>query len=120
MVYCATFGCNNQAKKGNGLSFSFIPERQKSLKSVDTLLQEMGLRSPSQSQVVFCAFLQGQLRMAELDVHGKFQARLKPDTVPSIPLTVSREVKDGRPIQLAMPRAFEKRRKAQVSKVMQI
>jgi hypothetical protein len=28
MVYCATFGCNNQAKKGNGLSFFFIPVRQ--------------------------------------------------------------------------------------------
>ena len=23
MVYCAGFGCNNQAKKGNGLSFFF-------------------------------------------------------------------------------------------------
>ena len=78
---------------------------------VDTLLQEMELRSPSLSQVVFCAFLkdsftQDPLRLAELGVHGKFQARLKPDAVPSIPLTVSavpsipltvsREVKDGR------------------------
>ena len=78
---------------------------------MDTLLQEMELRSPSLSQVVFCAFLkdsftQDPLRLAELGVHGKFQARLKPDAVPSIPLTVSavpsipltvsREVKDGR------------------------
>jgi hypothetical protein len=59
--------------------------------------------------------------MAELGVYGKFQARLKPDAVPSIPLTVDREVKDGRPIQLPMPRrAFEKRRKAEVSKFMHI
>jgi hypothetical protein len=42
------------------------------------------------------------------------------DAVPSIPLTVSREVKEGRPIQLPMPRAFEKRRKANVSKFMHI
>jgi F420-0:gamma-glutamyl ligase-like protein len=56
--------------------------------------------------------------MAELGVHGKFQARLKPNAVPSTPLTVNREVKDGRPIQLPMPRAFEKRRKAEVSKFM--
>jgi hypothetical protein len=89
---------------------------------VDTLLQKMELRSPSQSQVVFCAlfyarpFEDGRA----LGVHGKFQARLKPDAVPSIPLTVSREVKDGRPIQLPMPRAFEKRRKAEVSKFMHI
>ena len=40
------------------------------------------------------SFTQDPLRMAELGVHGKFQARLKPDAVPSIPLTVSREVKD--------------------------
>ena len=42
------------------------------------------------------SFTQDPLRLAELGVHGKFQARLKPDAVPSIPLTVSREVKDGR------------------------
>ena len=94
---------------------------------MDTLLQEMELRSRSQSQVVFCAFLQGQFyaRPFEdgraLGVHGKFQARLKPDAVPTIPLTVSREVKDGRAIQLPMPRRdFEKRMKAEVSKCMHI
>jgi hypothetical protein len=36
------------------------------------------------------SFTQDPLRLAELGVHGKFQARLKPDAVPSIPLTVER------------------------------
>ena len=66
------------------------------------------------------SFTQDPLRLTELGVHGEFQARLKPDAVPSIPLTVSREVKDGGPIQHPMPGAFEKRRKAEVRKFIHI
>jgi hypothetical protein len=36
------------------------------------------------------SFTQDPLRMAELGGHGKFQARLKPDAVPSIPLSQQR------------------------------
>lgn len=128
MVYCAAFGCNNQAKKGNGLSFFSFP-KDSNLRKVWTHYCKRWNFVPGPSHRLCSAhfskdrFTQDPLRMAELGVQGKFQARLKPDAVPSIPLTVSREVKDGRPvpIQLPMPRrAFEKRRKAEVSNFMHI
>ena len=37
------------------------------------------------------SFTQDTWRMAELGVNGKFQARLKPDAVPSIPLALSQQ-----------------------------
>jgi hypothetical protein len=58
---------------------------------------------------------------APVPSHRLCSAHFSKDSFPSIPLTVNREVKDGRPIQLPMPRrAFEKRRKAEVSKFMHI
>ena len=37
------------------------------------------------------SFTQDTWRMAELGVNGKFQARLKPDAVPSMPLALSQQ-----------------------------
>ena len=99
MVYCAAFGCNNHAKKGNGLSFFPFP-KDSNLRKVWTHYCKRWNFVPGLSHrlcsVHFSkdSFRQDPLRMAELGVHGKFQARLKPNVVPSIPLTVSREVKD--------------------------
>lgn len=101
MVYCAAFGCNNQAKKGNGLSLFSFP-KDSNLRKVWTHSCKRWNFVPGPSHRLCSAhfskdsFTQDPLRLAELGVHGKFQARLKPDAVPSIPLTVSREVKDGR------------------------
>jgi hypothetical protein len=46
------------------------------------------------SLAVMCPYFSEITVFRELGVDGKFQARLKPNVVPSIPLTVSREVKD--------------------------
>jgi len=147
MVYCAAFGCNNQAKRGNRLRLFSFPK-------VTLLCKRRSFVPGPSHRLCFPhfskdSFTQDPLGMAELCVRSKFQARLKPDPVPSfvclliyefwlslwkiarcsvilllplsIPLTVSREVKDGRPIQPPMPRrAFEKRRKAEVRKFMHI
>ena len=119
MVYCAALGCNNQAQKGNGLIFFSFP-KDSNLRKVWTHYSKRWKFVPGPSHRLCSAhfskdsFAQDPLGMAELGVYGKFQARLKPDAVPSIPLSQQRGER------WPMPRAFEKRRKAEVSKFMHI
>jgi hypothetical protein len=80
MVYCAAFGCNNQARKGNGLSFFSFP-KDSNLRKVWTHYCKRWNFVPGPSHRLCSAhfskdsFAQDPLTMAELGVYGKFQAR---------------------------------------------
>lgn len=121
MVYCAAFGCNNEAQKGNGISFFTFPKDIHLKKAWTHYCRRWDFVPKSGHRLCSVHFSNNCYAMdpdtfANLGMAASFKRRLKPGAIPDVPLLPDNDIKDGERLTIPSRRgAFEKRRKAEVT-----
>ena len=119
MVYCAAFGCNNKAEKGSGISFFTFPKDDNLRKQWahycrrKEFIPTSGHRLCSMHFSSNC-FMQDPQFLAQIGLQETFKKRLKPNSVPDIPLLTEDEVSSDVINRAKVRGAYSKRQKAEV------
>nr|XP_022316756.1 THAP domain-containing protein 11-like [Crassostrea virginica] len=119
MVYCAAFGCNNKAEKGSGISFFTFPKDVNLRKQWahycrrKEFIPTSGHRLCSVHFSSNCFMHDPQL-LDQIGLQETFKKRLKPNSVPDIPLLTEDEVSSDVINRAKVRGAYSKRQKAEI------
>ncbi|CAC5379625.1 unnamed protein product [Mytilus coruscus] len=117
MVYCAAYGCNNEAKKGTGISFFRFPADVQLRKAWTHYCRRWNF-VPGPNHRLCSAHFSKQSFTKDPDLMLQFnmtyKLTLRPDAKPDVPVPDT-GIKDGEKLSIPTRRgAFEKRRKAEI------
>ncbi|XP_076110383.1 uncharacterized protein LOC143079094 isoform X1 [Mytilus galloprovincialis] len=117
MVYCAAYGCNNEAKKGTGISFFRFPTDVQLRKAWIHFCRRWNF-VPGPNHRLCSAHFSKQSFTKDPDLMTQlgitYKLTLLPDAKPDVPVPDT-GIQDGEKLSIPIRRgAFEKRRKAEI------